>query len=125
MLDLEVDRTLGRDMLDVLREVRLIRLRNGAFSWRLYEDLGRPNTYRVELMYPSWTEFLLTEERMTKNERRDRRKGSRISCWREAGGVQALFVCESRVTRSAPPGHARPREMHDALMTFSGRESAT
>jgi len=35
MIDIEVDRTLGRDMLDVLREVRLIRLRNGAFSWRL------------------------------------------------------------------------------------------
>jgi MFS family permease len=69
MIDIEVDRTLGRDMLDVLREVRLIRLRNGAFSWRLHEDLGRPNTYRVEIMYPSWTEFLLMEERMTKSER--------------------------------------------------------
>jgi hypothetical protein len=51
MIDIEVDRTLGRDMLDVLREVRLIRLRNGAFNWRLHEDLGRPNTYRVEMMY--------------------------------------------------------------------------
>jgi Transmembrane secretion effector len=69
MIDIEVDRTLGRDMLDVLREVRLIRVRNGAFSWRLHEDLGRPNTYRVEIMYPSWTEFLLMEERMTKSER--------------------------------------------------------
>jgi hypothetical protein len=55
--------------LSHLREVRLIRLRNGAFSWRLHEDLGRPNTYRVEIMYPSWTEFLLMEERMTKSER--------------------------------------------------------
>src|ERR1700751_323164 len=69
MIDIEVDRTLGRDMLDILREVRLIRLRNGAFSWRLHEDLARPNTYRVELMYPSWTEFLLMEERMTRSER--------------------------------------------------------
>src|ERR1700737_4645543 len=69
MIDIEVDRTLGRDLLDLLREVRLIRLRNGAFSWRLHEDLGRPNTYRVEIMYPSWTEFLLMEERMTKSER--------------------------------------------------------
>jgi Transmembrane secretion effector len=47
MIDIEVGRTLGRDMLDVLREARLIRLRNGAFSWRMHEDLGRPNTYRV------------------------------------------------------------------------------
>jgi hypothetical protein len=32
MIDIEVDRTLGRDMLDILREVRLIRLRNGALQ---------------------------------------------------------------------------------------------
>src|ERR1700732_5537448 len=50
MIDIEVGRTLGRDMLDVLREARLIRLRNGALSWRLQEDLGHPNTYRVEMM---------------------------------------------------------------------------
>ena len=34
MFDVEVDRMLGREMLDVLREIRLIHLRNGAFSWR-------------------------------------------------------------------------------------------
>jgi MFS family permease len=69
MIDVEIDRMLGKDMLDVLRELRLIHLRNGAFSWRLHEDLGRPNTYRVEMMYPSWTEYLLMQERLTKNER--------------------------------------------------------
>jgi maltoporin len=31
--------------------------------------IKRPNTYRVEMMYASWTEFLLMEERMTKSER--------------------------------------------------------
>ena len=69
MIDVEVDGTLGRHVLDTLREVRLIHLRNGAFSWRLHEDLGRPNTYRVEMMYPSWTEYLLMQERLTKTER--------------------------------------------------------
>jgi MFS family permease len=69
MIDVEIDRAFGKDMLDVLRELRLIHLRNGAFSWRLHEDLGRPNTYRVEMMYPSWTEYLLMQERLTKNER--------------------------------------------------------
>jgi MFS family permease len=69
MIDVEIDRMFGKDMLDVLRELRLIHLRNGAFSWRLHEDLGRPNTYRVEMMYPSWTEYLLMQERLTKNER--------------------------------------------------------
>ncbi len=69
MIDVEIDHTLGREMLETLREVRLINLRNGAFSWRLHEDLGRPNSYRVEMLYPSWTEYLLMQERMTKKER--------------------------------------------------------
>jgi MFS family permease len=68
MIDVEIDRTRGQVMLDVLREVRLIHLRNGAFSWRLHEDLGRPNSYRMEMLYPSWTEYVLMQERMTKNE---------------------------------------------------------
>jgi Transmembrane secretion effector len=69
MIDVEIDRLLGRDLLDVLRELRLIHLRNNAFSWRLHEDLDRPNTYRMEMMYPSWTEYLLMQERLTKSER--------------------------------------------------------
>jgi MFS family permease len=68
MIDVEIDRIRGQVMLDVLREVRLIHLRNGAFSWRLHEDLSRPNTYRMEMLYPSWTEYVLMQERMTKNE---------------------------------------------------------
>jgi MFS family permease len=69
MIDVEIDHTLGKGMLAVLREVRLIHLRNGAFSWRLHEDLGRPNSYRMEMLYPSWTEYLLMQDRMTKTER--------------------------------------------------------
>jgi hypothetical protein len=69
MIDVEIDHTRGLGMIDVLREVRLIHLRNGAFSWRLHEDLSRPNTYRMEMLYPSWTEYLLMQERMTKSER--------------------------------------------------------
>jgi|GEM_PF-2891779 len=54
--------------MNLLREVRLIHLRNGAFAWRLYEDLGQINTYRLEMMYPSWTGYLLQRERMTRRE---------------------------------------------------------
>ena len=67
-IDFEVDRTHGKEFLDTIREVRLIHLRNGAFSWRLDEDLGRPNTYRIEVIVPSWTEYLLEQERMTASE---------------------------------------------------------
>jgi hypothetical protein len=68
-IEFEVDRIRGREFLDALREVRLIHLRNGAFSWRLHEDLESLNTYRVELMMPSWTEYLLENERLTKTEK--------------------------------------------------------
>jgi len=52
-----------------MREVRLIHLRNGAYSWRLHEDLVRPNTFRLEMIVPSWNEHLLQKERMTKAEK--------------------------------------------------------
>ena len=67
--EFQVDRSRGSEFVQLAREVRLIHLRNGAFSWRLYEDLERFNTFRVEMMVPSWTEHLLQLERMTKVER--------------------------------------------------------
>ena len=69
-IDFEVDRTHGKELLETLREVRLIHLRNGAFSWRLHEDLERPNTYRAEVMVPSWTEYLLEQQRRTTDEQK-------------------------------------------------------
>jgi MFS family permease len=65
---IEVDRMRGREFLRLMREVRLIHRRNGAFSWRLDEDLTRSNTYRIEMMVPSWTGYLLQRERLTKAE---------------------------------------------------------
>jgi len=67
--EFQVDRSRGSEFVQLAREVRLIHLRNGAFSWRLYEDLERFNTFRIEMMVPSWTEHLLQTERMTKAER--------------------------------------------------------
>jgi hypothetical protein len=55
--------------MDLMREVRLIHLWNGAYSWRLHEDLTRPNTFRLEMIVPSWNEHLLQKERMTKAEK--------------------------------------------------------
>lgn len=46
----------------------MIHLRNGAFAWRLYDDLGQINTYRLEMMYPFWAGYLLQRERMTRRE---------------------------------------------------------
>jgi Transmembrane secretion effector len=52
--------------VELMRQVRLIYLRNGAYSWQLFEDPSRHNTFRMEMMVPSWTQYLLQQDRMTK-----------------------------------------------------------
>jgi MFS family permease len=49
-MEFEVDQSRGKEFLERLREVRLVHLGNGAFSWRLHEDLDRVNSYRLEMM---------------------------------------------------------------------------
>jgi MFS family permease len=72
--EIEVDPMRGREFLRLMGEVRLIHLRNGAFGWRLAEDLTRSNIYRIEMMVPSWTGYLLQRERLTKIEQETIRK---------------------------------------------------
>ena len=59
----------GDEFLETMKHVRMVYLRNGAFSWRLHEDLGRVNTYRIEIMVPSWSQYLLQSARLTKAEK--------------------------------------------------------
>ncbi|MBV9492147.1 MAG: MFS transporter [Verrucomicrobia bacterium] len=54
--------------IELMREVRLIYLRNGAFSWRLDEDMEKRNRFRMEMMVGSWSEHLAQHERMTRDE---------------------------------------------------------
>jgi MFS family permease len=54
--------------LELMREVRLINLRNGASSWRLDEDLEKRNRFRTEMIIASWSEHLHQHERMTRSE---------------------------------------------------------
>jgi MFS family permease len=65
-VEFQVDRSRGSKFVDLMREVRLIHLRNGAYSWQLFEDPSRHNTFRIEMMVPSWTQYMLQQERMTK-----------------------------------------------------------
>ena len=67
--EFELDRTSGAEFVKLMREVRLVYLRNGAYSWQLFEDPTRHNTFRMEVMVPSWTQYLLQQDRMTKTDR--------------------------------------------------------
>jgi hypothetical protein len=68
-MEFQLDRSRGSKFVDLMREVRLIYLRNGAYSWQLFEDPTRLNTFRIEMMVPSWTQYLLQQDRMTKADR--------------------------------------------------------
>jgi MFS family permease len=117
MIDVEVHGTLGREVLEVLRDVRLIHLRNGAFSWRLHEDLGRPNTYRVEMMYPSWTEYLLMQERLTKTEREiiDKARSFHVG---EKPADFRHFLCVNRELHTRRHLVTRPSAMPEAPLSI-------
>jgi MFS family permease len=68
-VEFKINCTRGHEFIGLMREVRLIHLRNGAYSWRLHEDLTRSNTFRLELVVPSWNEHLLQRQRMTRAEK--------------------------------------------------------
>jgi MFS family permease len=68
-IEFQVECAKGREFIEIMREVRLIHLRNGAYSWRLHEDLTCPNTFRLEVIVPSWNEHLLQKDRITKAEK--------------------------------------------------------
>jgi MFS family permease len=66
--EFKVDAARRHECIELMRDARLIFLRNGAYRWHLYEDLQHPNKFRMEVVVPSWKEHLLQRDRMTKNE---------------------------------------------------------
>jgi MFS family permease len=67
-IDFQVDAVNRERFLELMRAVRLMHLRNGAYSWRLDEDLSECHLFRVEMLVASWSEHLLQHERITKEE---------------------------------------------------------
>ena len=67
--EFNIDPTRRNDCIALMRDARLIFLRNGAYRWHLYEDLNQRNKFRMEIVVPSWKQHLLQRERMTKNEK--------------------------------------------------------
>jgi MFS family permease len=55
--------------LEAMREVRLVRLRAGAATWRLYEDVAHPERYAELSAFDSWNEQLREEVRLTEEDR--------------------------------------------------------
>ena len=54
---------------DLMREIRLIYLRNGARNWHLYEDFIRSNRFQMEVVASSWSDYQRQNERLTRDEK--------------------------------------------------------
>jgi MFS family permease len=93
--EIEIDRLRGREFLRLMREVRLIQRRNGAFSWRLDEDLTRSNIYRIEMMVPSWSGYLLQRDRLTKAEQETINKVWRLHVGKDVP-EERYYLCANR-----------------------------
>jgi MFS family permease len=68
-IDFQVDETRGCELDSFMNELRLVHLRNGAYSWQLFADPARPNHFHVQIMMPSWSQYVLHFERITKAEK--------------------------------------------------------
>ena len=69
-LEFRIVSTKRQEFVSLMREARLIFLRNGAHNWRLHEDLTRSDTFCLEVTFLSWNERLLQLERMTQAEKK-------------------------------------------------------
>ncbi len=67
-IEFQIDAVNRSKFLDHMREVRLMHMRNGAYNWRLDEDLSDWHSFRLEMLVASWSEHLLQHERITKEE---------------------------------------------------------
>jgi Transmembrane secretion effector len=116
--EFEVDRLRGREFLRLMREVRLIHRRNGAFSWRLDEDLTRSN---IEMMVPSWTLYLLQRERLTKAEQETINKVWRLHVGEDVP-EERYYLCVNRELDTRGTTVTHPSNMPTTPLGLSPEE---
>ena len=87
-MDFQIEAVNRVRFLELMREVRLMHLRNGAFSWRLDEDLSECHNFRLEMLVASWSEHLLQHERITKEEQRNLEKAWSLDIRPDGPGVK-------------------------------------
>ncbi len=95
--------------LEIIEKVRLIFLRNGAFSYRVDENLETPGRFRTEMYVSSWAEHLRQHARITREE-----NDLFTSMWAlHVDGVEPLVRHYVAANRSATPllfGHPKSGE---------------
>jgi hypothetical protein len=59
-----VDPADRADFVDVMQELRRVRLQTGAFRWRLYRSVDDPDRLTELFVLPSWDEHLRQHDRL-------------------------------------------------------------
>jgi MFS family permease len=115
-IDFQINSDDRARFLELMRGVRLMHLRNGAFSWRLDEDLSGCHFFRLEMLVASWSEHLLQHERITQEEQSNFEKAWSLDT-RPDGPAVKHFISVNKellggkpVARCEPPpaGQGRP-----------------
>ena len=97
----------------LMREIRLVFLRNGAFSARLDQDMENPNRFRLYAIFGSWAEHLRLGQRITRDEHAlwselwSLHTGPETPTSKRYLGVQHWIPEESAKSRLRPAAQAR------------------
>jgi MFS family permease len=68
-VEYQIELARRSEFIDVMQGMKMIRRRDGAMSWRLFEDVAIPGRMREAFLVESWAEHLRQHERMTAADR--------------------------------------------------------
>lgn len=68
-VEYRIDPAKSRDFVKAMNALRKLRLRDGATSWRLYQEVADPGRYVENFIVKSWAEHLRQHERVTQADR--------------------------------------------------------
>ncbi|MBV9732463.1 MAG: MFS transporter [Verrucomicrobia bacterium] len=97
--EITVDQEDRNRFLELARDLRLIFLRNGASSVRLYEDLAERSIFRLETVVMTWREHQLLYRRFTKPEREILDRLLRFQAGKEAPVYHYTLVTKQILVR--------------------------
>jgi transmembrane secretion effector len=92
-----------REFLAMMAEIRRVRRRAGAVSWRLYEDVAHPEGFLEAWSMESWTDHLRGAGRLSPG---DRSVLARAAAFQTADQLPARFIA---VDPARAPATADPR----------------
>jgi MFS family permease len=102
--EMTVEAKYRTTFLDLMRELRLVYLRNGASSVRLYESLSNRSKFRLEAVTTTWEEHLLLHRRMTKSERMILDRVLELHAGEEAAVYHYILVTKEIANPPPAPG---------------------